>query len=160
LENTSNGTTDSGSGSGSDSGSSSPAPSTSSNEVSPQVAGVIGAAVTIGVIVLAIAAAVLFGGLRVHRSGDKRITSSFGGFKGAEKLASDTDLTIAKGGAGPSIVRHERVGSWELGEAQARDAKNSSLDRVVSGADYGKKDDDDISVVNAFGAPVKIDDHV
>ncbi|XDG03580.1 hypothetical protein ABKA04_003195 [Annulohypoxylon sp. FPYF3050] len=81
--------------------------------VSPAVAGVIGALTTIAVMLLAGLAAFVFGGLRVRRNGaadvDKR-HSSLGGFKGAEKMASDHDVSIARTG-----VRHERVGSWELG---------------------------------------------
>ncbi|KAI0901170.1 phosphoglycerate mutase-like protein [Annulohypoxylon nitens] len=81
--------------------------------VSPAVAGVIGALTTIAVMLLAGLAAFIFGGLRIRRNGaadvDKR-HSSLGGFKGAEKMASDHDVSIARTG-----IRHERVGSWELG---------------------------------------------
>ncbi|KAI1440690.1 phosphoglycerate mutase-like protein [Annulohypoxylon stygium] len=81
--------------------------------VSPAVAGVIGALTTIAFMLLAGLAAFVFGGLRIRRNSvadvDKR-HSSLGGFKGAEKMASDHDVSIARTG-----VRHERVGSWELG---------------------------------------------
>ncbi|KAI1087608.1 phosphoglycerate mutase-like protein [Rostrohypoxylon terebratum] len=81
--------------------------------VSPAVAGVIGALTTVAVLLVAGLAAFVFGGLRIRRNGaaeaDKR-HSSLGGFKGAEKMASDHDVSIARTG-----VRHERVGSWELG---------------------------------------------
>lgn len=64
--------------------------------------------------------------------------SHWGGFKGGQKMQSDQDLTIPKGGAivvGASAVNndeeqdsrripgggggHERVGSWELKHAEA-----------------------------------------
>jgi hypothetical protein len=136
--------------------------SASSNGISPTIAGVLGAVATIAVFVLIFSLAVLCGGLRFHRNGSKR-QSSLGGFKGAEKLASDTDLTVAKVGAGGAVVRHERVGSWELGDAAKKDDDSKhdrSLDRVVSTADYSKRDDDAISVVNPFGEPVKADEQV
>jgi len=135
--------------------------SPSSSGLSPTIAGVLGAAVTIAAFVLFFSLAVLCGGVRFYRNGSKR-QSSLGGFKGAEKLASDTDLTVAKAGASGAVVRHERVGSWELTDAAKKDndAKHGSLDRVVSTADYSKHDDDGISVVNPFGEPVKADERV
>jgi len=154
-------------------GSSSDSVSSSSNGVSAPVAGVIGAAVTIAVLGLILVFAVVLGGLRVHRNAkaDRRATtSSFGGFKGAEKLASDTDLTVAKGGAGQSVVRHERVGSWELGDAkkptdieagQTSQEGGAKIDRIVSGVDYSADAHDrDEEAINPFGDPVKIDDRI
>ena len=97
----------------------------------------------------------------------RRSGSGNGGFKGAEKLASDTDLRL-KGGAGATVIRHERVGSWELNESPT-DKKHSSLDkeiesgnvsRVVSKADYGRNSEDGIGNVNPFGDPVKPLDQV
>ena len=134
----------------------------SSNGLSPAIAGVLGAVATIAVFVLFFSLAVLCGGLRFYRGGSKR-QSSLGGFKGAEKLASDTDLTVAKAGASGAVVRQERVGSWELSDAAKKDDDSKhdrNLDRVVSTADYSKHDDDTISVVNPFGEPVKADDQV
>lgn len=134
----------------------------SSTGISPTIAGVLGAVATIAFFVLFFSLAVLCGGLRVYRNGSKR-QSSLGGFKGAKKLASDTDLTVAKVGAGGVVVRHERVGSWELGDAAKKDDDSKhdrSLDRVVSTADYSKRDDDGIGVVNPFGDPVKADEQV
>lgn len=148
--------------------------SSSKKQLAAPVAGVIGAAVTLGVLVLALSAAVLCFGIRFHKQ-DRNRQSSLGGFKGAEKLASDTDLTIGaagKAGAGASIVRHERVGSWELGEARKGDeerdisgaagSKHQSLDRVVSTADYSKRHEEDADDIraNPFGDPVKIDDRI
>lgn len=132
----------------------------SSTGISPTIAGVFGAVATIAAFVLFFSLAVLCGGLRFYRNGSKR-QSSLGGFKGAEKLASDTDLTVAKGGAGGAVVRHERVGSWELGDAAKKDDSSKhdrSLDRVVSTADYD--DDDGICVASPFGEPVKADEQV
>ncbi|KAF2131514.1 phosphoglycerate mutase-like protein [Dothidotthia symphoricarpi CBS 119687] len=91
--------------------------------LSPTIAGVIGAMVTLGVASILFALAMLVGGVRLHRvhKGEK---SELGGFKGSAKLASDADVGNANGGAPPAagIVGygggpkrgHERVGSWEL----------------------------------------------
>lgn len=150
-------------------------PSTSRNGPSAPVAGVIGAAVTIGV-GLIIAAILAFVGFRLNyhprerggasdlgvmkRSGSG---SGGGGFKGAEKLASDTDLAI-KGGAGATIIRHERVGSWELNESP--DQKHSSLDkdietaRSMSKGSWGRKSEDGLGGVDPYGEPVKALDQV
>jgi hypothetical protein len=143
------------------SSSSSSTSTTSSSGISPTVAGVLGAVVTIAAFVLFFSLAVLCGGVRFYRNGSKR-QSTLGGFKGAEKLASDTDLTVAKSEASGAVVRHERVGSWELSDAAKKDddSKQQSLDRVVSTADYSKQDDDGISVVSPFGEPVKADERV
>lgn len=79
--------------------------------VSPAVAGVIGAVVTAFVAGLAILAAVFFGCLRFRRHGSDpaQRNSTLGGFRGAEKMASDADVAYAGTGS-----RHERTGSWEL----------------------------------------------
>ncbi|KAI0885104.1 phosphoglycerate mutase-like protein [Annulohypoxylon maeteangense] len=103
-----------GSNSGTSSGSlSSSSGGNSNTSLSPAVAGVIGALTTIAVFLAGGLVAFVFGGLRIRR-GDaadaERRRSSLGGFKGAEKMASDHDVSIARTGA-----RHERVGSWELG---------------------------------------------
>ena len=95
--------------------------------VSPAVAGVIGAVVTLAVAGLLFALAMLAGGVRFHRV-QRRPKSELGGFKGSSKLASDPDVAnLTKGGAMPAGIvsfgatnttdprtRHERVGSWEL----------------------------------------------
>ncbi|KAH6676108.1 histidine phosphatase superfamily [Plectosphaerella plurivora] len=77
----------------------------------PVIAGVIGALVTLAVIGLVAAAAALFGGVRLYRrsKGEGDSKRGLGGFKGAEKMASDVDVSTGRGG-----VRHERMGSWEL----------------------------------------------
>lgn len=90
--------------------------SSMSSRMSPAVGGVIGTLVALAVVALAGLAAFFLGGLRVRRRRGERQdagvqrSSSLGGFKGAEKMASDKDLSLARGGG-----RHERVGSWEMG---------------------------------------------
>lgn len=93
--------------------------------ISPTVAGVIGAIVTLVLAALLFGLAMLLGGLRFHRV-EKRPKSELGGFKGSAKLASDPDvsmkknggqqpgISIAGGGDGVAKRGHERVGSWEL----------------------------------------------
>lgn len=151
--------------------------SSGSDRISPAVGGVIGAAVTIFLVIIAAAALMLLGFRFEQRreknasvkGGDlgvlKRSISGNGGFKGAEKLASDTDLQL-KGGAGASIVRHERVGSWELNESPAYQ-KHASLDKevesgaaITKGVDYGRRSEDGFENVNPFGDPVKPLDQV
>jgi hypothetical protein len=89
--------------------------------VSPAIGGVIGAIVALVVAGLLFGLAVLLGGVRFHRV-QRNKKSELGGFKGSAKLASDPDLSLAKGDslpAGISFVSdskkgHERLGSWEL----------------------------------------------
>lgn len=83
----------------------------------PTVAGVIGAVVALAVAGIVFAAAMLIGGVRLHRSKAKR-RSELGGFKAGEKLASDQDLPRSQTGIGASVInkQDERVSSWELGE--------------------------------------------
>ncbi|KAJ5587287.1 Histidine phosphatase superfamily clade-2 [Penicillium hispanicum] len=99
--------------------------------MAPAVAGVIGAVIMLAIIGTAAAIGFFLCGLR-KRMGHKPST---GGFKGNDKLASDTDVSFrnpiwgmsktAEAGqqdelaAGEVIARgHERVGSWELGQAK------------------------------------------
>lgn len=87
--------------------------SNGNSSLSPAIAGVIGAITTIAVLGLLGTTAFVFGGLRIRYKDtpeSSRRHSSLGGFKGAEKMTPDRDVSIAKNG-----VRHERVGSWELG---------------------------------------------
>lgn len=98
--------------------------------MAPAVAGVIGAVVTLVVIGVLAAICFLFMGRR-KRGGEHR--SSLGGFKGNSKLASDTDVTFRSPIRGTSksaeaeqpdgisaggvvVHRHERMGSWEMGQ--------------------------------------------
>jgi hypothetical protein len=120
--------------------------------VQPAVAGAIGAAVTLAVIGLAFLLAVLFGGIHFGKNEPKARTGTLGGFKGAEKMASDTDLAFAKGGA-----RHERTGSWELRgkktdvESQDQGVTPSTAGIVVRARDLThpseNRDDDAISEI-------------
>lgn len=100
------------------------------SNITPVVAGVIGAVVTLAVAGLLFVLAMLLGGLRMHRVERRRLPSSLGGFKGSAKLASDADLGLARKGVVPASNDpfadpgpapggnkrgvHERVGSWEL----------------------------------------------
>lgn len=114
-----------------------------SHSVSPTVAGVIGAIVTLAVAGLLFALAALAGGVRLHRV-QRRPRSELGGFKGSSKLASDPDVAgLAKGGVLPAGVagfgashavageqgraRHERVGSWELRQKEFGAFKSGDL---------------------------------
>ncbi|KAJ4301901.1 hypothetical protein N0V90_003997 [Kalmusia sp. IMI 367209] len=108
------------------------APAKKHEKVSPVVAGVIGAVVTLVVAGLLFAAAMFVGGIRFHRV--QRRESSLGGFKGSAKLASDVDVSLSKNGVAPAgivslggddakgnkRVAHERVGSWELRAKEGR----------------------------------------
>jgi hypothetical protein len=139
-------------------------PSKKVKPLSPPVAGVVGATVSIVVMLIVGAILALLGfrlDYRPREKGDLNVlkrSGSGGGFKGAEKLASDTDLTM-KGGAGASIVRHERVGSWELNEGP--DKKISALDkdietgRGMNKSNYGRPSEDGFGGVNPYGEPVK-----
>ncbi|KAH0564799.1 hypothetical protein GP486_001812 [Trichoglossum hirsutum] len=127
----------------------------SSHGISPQVAGVIGAVVTLSVIGLAFVAMFLVG-MRFHRSPSKQ-RSELGGFKGAQKLASDADLTSGRAPDGAGATKgHERVGSWELGESKAEERGFGALYKPRS---LPPQDGDDISV-DPLGEPVKVDDRV
>lgn len=111
-------------------------PQASKPKLSPTVAGVIGAIVTLGVAGIIFALAMFLGGIRFHRV-QRGNNSPLGGFKGSSKLASDQDLALPKSAAipaGAGVVTfgstpataaavspgpgrktpHERVGSWEL----------------------------------------------
>lgn len=102
--------------------------SASQPPVSPVLAGVIGALVSLVFAIILFALLMLVTGLRFHRVYSRK-NSEIGGYKGSRKLASDKDLVIPKGGVasvitteeraengGGGAVRggHERVGSWEL----------------------------------------------
>lgn len=140
--------------------------------MSPVIAGVVGACATLAFVVLTALALLLFG-FRLDYHGRKdgsakagvggvgilKRSQSGGGFKGAEKLASDTDLRL-KGGAGATIVRHERVGSWELGDSPS--SPHASLDKEI-GPVRGRRSEDaeeGLGNVNPFGNPVKAVDQV
>lgn len=130
-----------------------------SDGLTPVVAGVIGAVVTLAVIGGLVALAMLLGGIRVHRLKTKR-RSALGGFKGGEKLASDQDLPAHRGGVGATSVggKGERVTSWELGESSKNGGAN------LEGPERSRSvrpsfDADDISI-NPSAEPVKTDERV
>lgn len=148
------------------------------SKMSPAIGGVIGAIVTLGVVILIGAVLLLFGfRLNYHEKrgdltgaaggvGILKRNQSGGGFKGAEKLASDTDLRLkgGAGGAGATVIRHERVGSWELGDSPVSPiSAPNSLDKEIGEARRRSEEEDGdegIGHVNPFGDPVKPLDQV
>jgi hypothetical protein len=153
---------------GSSSGPTYPVGSSGRHGISPAVAGVIGAVVALVVAGILAAVLVLLGGLRVYRIKTKG-RSELGGFKGAEKLASDADLTSAKANVGgvvtgtnspPAGRLHERVGSWELGDqTQAKDTQIPNLGSSALPERRPSFEDDELHV-HPLAAPVKPDDRV
>jgi len=135
--------------------------------MTPQVAGVIGAAVTLGVIGIGFALAMIFGGIRFQRR-DRGKKSELGGFKGSSKLASDPDLHLPKNAAPIGVVAaeedslkkgHERVGSWELGSSKEieRNTFTSFGGSTVGSGGIRKPSfemDEDRDGINPFEAPV------
>lgn len=98
-------------------------PEKSKDGMHPAVAGVVGAAVTVGVLTL-FAVVVFFCCLRTNRV---RRKSSLGGFKGNSKMASDSDLTFNNPQWGADIKPpaasargYERHGSWEMANSPPR----------------------------------------
>lgn len=101
--------------------------------------------------------------------------SELGGFKGAEKLASDRDLTIPKSANGAAVVvqetdqpmspseprgGHERVGSWELREQQLQ--KETQQPRSAAGLQRrpSYEDDDDVLNVNPYAKGMEVHQRV
>ena len=129
--------------------------------MNPAIAGMIGA-----LIALVIGAGIsvllwLIGVMSLHKR--ERRKSELGGFKGSQKLASDQDLTIPKGGAvvGASIEReipmspaHERVGSWELKSTEAGQRPD------LSTAPSMRKLSGESERIDPFRDPVKPDERV
>lgn len=119
-------------------------PAGAKQKISPTVAGVIGAVVTLAVAGLLFAGAMLLGGIRFHRVDRGRKSSSLGGFKGSAKLASDADLNLPKNGVAPAGVAsvvggaataprrvpHERVGSWELRQKEGGASERGSFEAI------------------------------
>ncbi|KAH8203755.1 hypothetical protein TruAng_002048 [Truncatella angustata] len=116
--------------------------------MSPVVAGVIGAIMGISLVAVVAVLLFVFGGYNFRRkpAGQK---AAVGGFKGAEKMSSDMDLSVAKNGA-----RHERVGSWELG-ASCRPVATVSKDEPIVGATCMRNIDDDGDSIIMHSEPVK-----
>ena len=150
--------------------------------MTPAGAGVLGAGVTVAVALLVLAALAVAGWRVYRRERGRRGSAGLGGFKGAEKLASDVDLThaVAKdgAGAGATVVRQERVESWEMGMTRGKGGEEGEGEgraegeggaegegrgeRVRSGADYGRsaEEEEDEVHVSPHADPVKIDDRV
>ncbi|KAI9728571.1 MAG: hypothetical protein M1834_007599 [Cirrosporium novae-zelandiae] len=131
------------------------------NMMQPAVAGVIGAVAALAVAGIAFALMMLLGGVRMTRSRSKR-RSELGGFKGAEKLASDPDLTVVKGSSGATVLNkdHQRLGSWELSEghkAKAMDIGEGPQTHSARHPSY--QANDDISE-HQIPDPVKADERV
>jgi hypothetical protein len=112
---------------------------------SPAVAGVIGAVIMLAIVSIVVGAAAFFGRFRIYRADPSRRNSSLGGFKGAEKMASDTDLAITKRGA-----NHERVGSWELRDG-SKPAGGTGISKDAFSSNVRNTDDDD--AISIYGAP-------
>ena len=126
---------------------------TKGSGISPAVAGVSGGIIALVVDGVVAEAALLLFGVRFFRLATKR-RSELGGFKGAEKLASDPDLTAIKAsGVGASVVGkgHERIGSWELTEG--------ALGKV-GGEHETRKRGLDEEISEQFGEPVKVSERV
>ncbi|PKX97433.1 uncharacterized protein P174DRAFT_418399 [Aspergillus novofumigatus IBT 16806] len=138
--------------------------STSDNRLSPAIAGVIGAVVT--VVALALAAILFFLVRGFHMRRMSR--SSAGGFKGNSKMASDADLTAKDSthedvkpaespdsetfGAGGAVVcGHERTGSWEM---------TSTLAGNRTTAPPFEDEHDDIWNTHSVLKPVQAREHV
>lgn len=138
------------------------------HNISPAVAGVIGAVVSLVVAAIGATIVALLGGVRVYRVKAKG-RSDLGGFKGAERLASDPDLTVAKGKVGATVAGissppagrlHERVGSWELGDqVKAKEAQIPNLGLSDLPKRRPSFEDDELHV-SPFAPPVKPDDRV
>lgn len=135
-----------------------------SSGLSPAVAGVIGALAALAVAALLFGLLMAFAGFRVHRQAGKR-KSEIAGFKGSQKLASDQDLTIPKGGAAVSIAEpetakgHERVGSWELRQ-QAKSEEAGQMGAVTMNRPRRPSYEDDEIHVDPYATAVKPHDHV
>jgi hypothetical protein len=132
----------------------------SHNKLNPAVSGVIGAVVALVVAGIVFGAIMLIGGLRFHRVHSRK--SDLGGFKGSQKLASDKDLTLPKGGAvvgatvetpgSPVPGGHERVGSWEL---KQNDLPNIAATHPARRPSF---EEDEVDIANR--KPVKPDERV
>ena len=139
--------------------------------VSPAVAGVIGAVVTLAVIGL-LALGLFLYGLRNRRENHKPST---GGFKGNNKLASDTDVSFrnpiwgtgktaqmeeANDASGGVIVRgQERLGSWEMGQ-QRSEEEDTPSSRPEIHTEYSGLEDESEWRLHSRLEPVKIRESV
>lgn len=127
----------------------------------PFLAGIIGAIIALVLAGFVLLFAMLLFGVRFHRRPSPKRRSRLGGFKGAEKMASDPDLTAMKGGAGATVINkgsasdHERVGSWELGNASKVKDFGASPEHAAETRPSFEADEDEM-----HGEPVKVDERV
>ncbi|MCJ1473294.1 hypothetical protein MMC13_001945 [Lambiella insularis] len=127
----------------------------------PFVAGIIGAIIALAFAAKVLVIAMLCFRVRFHRRPKPTRRNGLGGFKGAEKMASDPDLTATKGGAGATVIGkgngpdHERVGSWELGDVSKAKDFGARPEPLAATRSSFEADEDDI-----HGEPVKVDDRV
>ncbi|KAF5027775.1 hypothetical protein F66182_106 [Fusarium sp. NRRL 66182] len=124
-----------------------------SSSIAPAIAGVIGAAIMLGLIVFVILGLFLLGGFRLRRkepAEEPHDTGAAGGFKGPEKKDGDADVVVTKQG-----VHHERIGSWELRSPNDLPQTSGIVTKDLGSPRRRSLDDsdDDISVIGA--APVK-----
>ncbi|KAJ5747379.1 uncharacterized protein N7511_009075 [Penicillium nucicola] len=109
--------------------------------MAPAVAGVIGAVVALAIVGFVTAIGFLLCGIRKRRES----RSSLGGFKGTDKMASDTDVVFRSPtwgnsktqnstqdiSAGIVIQGNERLGSWEMGQ-QGKEVDHIERDGAVT----------------------------
>ena len=131
--------------------------------LSPVLSGVVGAIVALGLAAVIFAGVMVIAGLRFHRVHSKK--SELKGFKGSQKMASDKDLIIPKGGAvvgatvetpGSPRGGHERVGSWEL---KNNEAGMPNIAAPVAARRPSYEDDEDIAAA-PYRVPTKPDERV
>ncbi|KAJ5332199.1 uncharacterized protein MYU51_007501 [Penicillium brevicompactum] len=124
--------------------------------MAPAVAGVIGAVVTLAVVSIAAIIGFFLCGACKGKSRKVNARSSLGGFKGPGKLASDTDVSFRNpiwgasktSNADPSdgiragvvVPGHERLGSWEMGQAK-KETEAIASDGVQK-SPLGEEEDD------------------
>lgn len=121
------------------------AQSTPSNgSMSPAVSGIIGAIIMLAITGLAALLLFVLGGFRINRARNGERNSKSGGFKGAEKMASDADVRLGNRG-----TQEERIGSWEMG-GHANQSESHDMGIVTSDFLRAERrhDDDGASSIN------------
>lgn len=133
--------------------------------LSPAIAGVVGAVVALAVAGILFGLLMLFAGFRVRREQRGKRKSDLAGFKGSQKLASDQDLTLPKGGAAVNVTEpetakgHERVGSWELRQKAKREEAGQMGAVNLNKPRRPSYEDDEIQI-DPYAPAVKPHDHV
>lgn len=153
----------------------------SKGPVSPAIAGLIGAVVTIVFLGLVATAATLFLNYRVFKSGKKR-RSEIGFFRGGRKLPSDTNLAVSgysgahvnrdgdmsvgttdAWGSETSVGDPDSTGdSWEMmpqSEHPGHPLRPNGRAMGRTGRKHGEEDDDELQVI-AHPKPVTVREHV